>query len=159
MRLRTCSYLSSITCDKGLPSRQRPYAAKRAPSFGNSETDAWASADGHAVIGEFRVGNTKVSLRGMIRVGSQFAMKPQRTNVRAILIPCPMRYKGLVGDGQRVFKGSSELSRTSKSIRGRGFRLKAEILHNVDRVCQAPPNSSADNEARRAGFRRLARND
>jgi len=77
----------------------------------------------------------------MIRICSQLAMKPQRANIRRILIAGAMGYKRLVDDAQRIFKRLGRRFANGEGIFAEAaFGLKSDVLHDnlIDQM--APVN-------------------
>jgi len=77
----------------------------------------------------------------MIRICGQLAMKPQRANIRRILIAGAMGYKRFVDDAQRIFKRLGRWFANGEGIFAEAaFGLKSDVLYD-DLIDQMAPVS------------------
>src|SRR6516164_2853202 len=59
------------------------------------------------VVGEFRIRDREARRRGMVRPGCKFPMKPERANLRPILIAHAMRHKSSICNSHKILSGCS----------------------------------------------------
>src|SRR5579862_5687392 len=124
MSCRIWSYFSSIACDKGPPS----FASVSVPLL---QVVHCLGAVVLFVVGQFRVGNTKLRRSGVIRVDGEFAAESQRTNGGSILIARSMRNERFIRDGHRVFAGPAFLANHEIVFANRSAGGEADILYDL----------------------------
>ena len=68
------------------------------------------------VVSQLCIGNGETALRQMIGSGGKFPVKPERADVRRVLIPHAMRHESVIRDRHKIFSGCAFQSSDCEGI-------------------------------------------
>src|SRR5262245_25043041 len=81
------------------------------------------------VIGQFCIRNREARVGRMVRPGGEFLVKPERADIRRILIAHAMRHESIVRNGYKVFRGCAGGPAKPKGIfTNRSFTFEPYVL-------------------------------
>ena len=95
---------------------------------------------GFLVIGQFCVGDEESRGRRMICASSQLPVKPERADIRCVLIAHSMRHESIVRNGHKVFTECAARTAEGEGIfTNRPVALKPNVLQDKRITHKDPP--------------------